>query len=61
MKLANVGGRASDGPLGPRPADVLAEWEEFPARVDLLPGDLIFTGTPSGVGMGRTPPVYLSR
>jgi 2,4-diketo-3-deoxy-L-fuconate hydrolase len=27
--------------------------------VRLLPGDLIFTGTPSGVGMSRTPPVYL--
>jgi 2,4-didehydro-3-deoxy-L-rhamnonate hydrolase len=25
----------------------------------LLPGDLIFTGTPPGVGMGRTPPVFL--
>ena len=25
----------------------------------LLPGDLIFTGTPEGVGSGRTPPVYL--
>ncbi len=25
----------------------------------LLPGDLIFTGTPSGVGMGRQPPVFL--
>ena len=25
----------------------------------LLPGDLIFTGTPPGVGDGRTPPVYL--
>ena len=25
----------------------------------LLPGDLIFTGTPSGVGMARTPPRYL--
>jgi 2,4-diketo-3-deoxy-L-fuconate hydrolase len=25
----------------------------------LFPGDIIFTGTPSGVGMGRTPPVYL--
>jgi 2,4-diketo-3-deoxy-L-fuconate hydrolase len=21
-----------------------------------MPGDLVFTGTPSGVGMGRTPP-----
>lgn len=26
----------------------------------LLPGDVISTGTPSGVGLGRTPPVYLS-
>lgn len=25
----------------------------------LLPGDIIFTGTPAGVGMGRTPKVYL--
>jgi 2-keto-4-pentenoate hydratase/2-oxohepta-3-ene-1,7-dioic acid hydratase in catechol pathway len=25
----------------------------------LLPGDLIYTGTPPGVGMARTPPVYL--
>ena len=25
----------------------------------LLPGDLIFTGTPDGVGMSRTPPRYL--
>jgi 2-keto-4-pentenoate hydratase/2-oxohepta-3-ene-1,7-dioic acid hydratase in catechol pathway len=26
----------------------------------LLPGDLIFTGTPSGVGSLRTPPRFLS-
>lgn len=25
----------------------------------LLPGDIIFTGTPQGVGMGRKPPVWL--
>jgi 2-keto-4-pentenoate hydratase/2-oxohepta-3-ene-1,7-dioic acid hydratase in catechol pathway len=25
----------------------------------LLPGDLIFTGTPQGVGMGRKPQVWL--
>ncbi|KAI9755132.1 MAG: hypothetical protein M4579_004398 [Chaenotheca gracillima] len=25
----------------------------------LLPGDLIFTGTPQGVGTGRTPPLWL--
>jgi 2-keto-4-pentenoate hydratase/2-oxohepta-3-ene-1,7-dioic acid hydratase in catechol pathway len=29
------------------------------ALVTLLPGDLIFTGTPSGVGFARTPPVFL--
>jgi 2,4-didehydro-3-deoxy-L-rhamnonate hydrolase len=27
---------------------------------ELLPGDLIFTGTPSGVGMARTPPRFLA-
>lgn len=27
--------------------------------VTLQPGDLIFTGTPAGVGAGRTPPVFL--
>lgn len=29
------------------------------AIVELRPGDLIFTGTPSGVGMGRDPQVFL--
>lgn len=29
-------------------------------RIPLLPGDVLFTGTPSGVGMGRTPPVWLA-
>ena len=27
--------------------------------VTLQPGDLIFTGTPAGVGAGRTPPIFL--
>lgn len=26
----------------------------------LLPGDVLFTGTPAGVGMGRTPPHFLA-
>ncbi|GAA3207603.1 fumarylacetoacetate hydrolase family protein [Dactylosporangium siamense] len=30
------------------------------AKVPLLPGDLLFTGTPAGVGMGRTPPRFLA-
>ncbi|MDH6523152.1 2-keto-4-pentenoate hydratase/2-oxohepta-3-ene-1,7-dioic acid hydratase in catechol pathway [Streptomyces sp. SAI-135] len=29
------------------------------AVTPLLPGDVIFTGTPSGVGLGRTPPRWL--
>lgn len=29
-------------------------------RLPLLPGDVIFTGTPAGVGLGRTPPVWLA-
>jgi 2,4-diketo-3-deoxy-L-fuconate hydrolase len=28
--------------------------------IALLPGDVIFTGTPPGVGLGRTPPVWLA-
>jgi 2-keto-4-pentenoate hydratase/2-oxohepta-3-ene-1,7-dioic acid hydratase in catechol pathway len=37
-------------------AQVLAE---LSAGLTLEPGDIIATGTPSGVGMGRTPPVWL--
>ncbi|MEA3077916.1 MAG: 2,4-didehydro-3-deoxy-L-rhamnonate hydrolase [Actinomycetota bacterium] len=32
---------------------------ELSAVVPLLPGDIIFTGTPSGVGAGRQPPRFL--
>jgi 2-keto-4-pentenoate hydratase/2-oxohepta-3-ene-1,7-dioic acid hydratase in catechol pathway len=32
---------------------------ELSAVLSLLPGDVIFTGTPAGVGMGRRPPRYL--
>jgi len=27
--------------------------------VEVYPGDIIFTGSPDGVGQGRTPPVFL--
>jgi 2-keto-4-pentenoate hydratase/2-oxohepta-3-ene-1,7-dioic acid hydratase in catechol pathway len=30
------------------------------AITPLLPGDVVFTGTPAGVGMGRTPQRYLA-
>jgi 2-keto-4-pentenoate hydratase/2-oxohepta-3-ene-1,7-dioic acid hydratase in catechol pathway len=36
---------------------VAEQIEELSARVTLHPGDLILTGTPAGVGMGRN--VYL--
>jgi 2-keto-4-pentenoate hydratase/2-oxohepta-3-ene-1,7-dioic acid hydratase in catechol pathway len=38
------------------PADVLAYVSQV---VTLLPGDLVFTGTPPGVGFVRKPPVFL--
>jgi 2-keto-4-pentenoate hydratase/2-oxohepta-3-ene-1,7-dioic acid hydratase in catechol pathway len=33
--------------------------EKLSAVTPLLPGDVIFTGTPSGVGMSRTPQRFL--
>lgn len=33
--------------------------ERLSAVTPLLPGDVVFTGTPAGVGMGRTPPRWL--
>ena len=33
--------------------------EGLSAVTPLLPGDLVFTGTPPGVGAGRTPPRFL--
>ena len=37
-------------------ARLIAEWS---AGMTLLPGDILLTGTPSGVGIGRTPPEFL--
>jgi 2-keto-4-pentenoate hydratase/2-oxohepta-3-ene-1,7-dioic acid hydratase in catechol pathway len=48
-------GRTADMVLG-----VPALVARLSAITPLLPGDVIFTGTPSGVGMARTPPRYLS-
>ena len=36
--------------------ELIAELSRF---VTLLPGDIVLTGTPAGVGDARTPPVYL--
>jgi 2,4-diketo-3-deoxy-L-fuconate hydrolase len=47
-----------------RTRDMLFPVPELIARlsavVTMLPGDLIFTGTPAGVGLGRTPPRFLA-
>jgi 2-keto-4-pentenoate hydratase/2-oxohepta-3-ene-1,7-dioic acid hydratase in catechol pathway len=40
------------------PVDTTIEW--LSRGMTLEPGDLIATGTPDGVGMGRTPPEYLA-
>jgi 2-keto-4-pentenoate hydratase/2-oxohepta-3-ene-1,7-dioic acid hydratase in catechol pathway len=46
-----------------RTRDMIVPVPELIARlsaiVTLLPGDIIFTGTPAGVGMGRSPQVWL--
>lgn len=34
---------------------------ELSAVVPLLPGDVIFTGTPAGIGMVRQPPTFLAK
>jgi 2-keto-4-pentenoate hydratase/2-oxohepta-3-ene-1,7-dioic acid hydratase in catechol pathway len=39
--------------------DCEAQIEHLSQAMTLEPGDLILTGTPSGVGMGRNPPLYL--
>lgn len=39
------------------PVDVIIEW--LSKGLTLEPGDIIATGTPEGVGMGRVPPEYL--
>jgi 2-keto-4-pentenoate hydratase/2-oxohepta-3-ene-1,7-dioic acid hydratase in catechol pathway len=39
--------------------DCEAQIEHLTKAMTLEPGDLIYTGTPAGVGMARTPPLYL--
>jgi len=35
--------------------------ETMSATMTLMPGDIIATGTPAGVGIGYTPPKYLAK
>lgn len=39
--------------------DIAAQIEHLTAAFTLEPGDVIFTGTPAGVGAGHTPPKWL--
>ena len=39
--------------------DVPSAVEFFSSFTRLVPGDVIATGTPGGVGFARTPPVWL--
>jgi 2-keto-4-pentenoate hydratase/2-oxohepta-3-ene-1,7-dioic acid hydratase in catechol pathway len=39
--------------------DIAAQIEHLTAAFTLEPGDVIFTGTPAGVGNARTPPIRL--
>jgi 2,4-diketo-3-deoxy-L-fuconate hydrolase len=39
--------------------DVPTLIEYLSARIELMPGDIIFTGTPDGVGVGRRPRVFI--
>lgn len=39
------------------PVDVILEWLSLGLTIE--PGDIIATGTPEGVGLGYTPPLYL--
>ena len=47
---------ASTSELVFKPDDIIAYVTRF---VTIKPGDLIFTGTPSGVGCFRKPPLWL--
>jgi len=40
------------------PVDTIIEW--LSKGMTIEPGDIIATGTPEGVGLGKTPPVYLN-
>ncbi|MGD9794013.1 MAG: fumarylacetoacetate hydrolase family protein [Acidimicrobiia bacterium] len=53
------GTRMQDGNTSDMVFDVPTLIAYISTCVQLQPGDLIATGTPSGVGAGRTPPVFL--
>jgi 2-keto-4-pentenoate hydratase/2-oxohepta-3-ene-1,7-dioic acid hydratase in catechol pathway len=53
------GEKRQDGVAGDMVFDVPAQIEHLTKAFTLEPGDLIFTGTPAGVGVAHTPPNFL--
>ncbi|CCQ74289.1 fumarylacetoacetate hydrolase family protein [Magnetospira sp. QH-2] len=53
------GGRMQTGNTGTMIFSVAEIIADLSRHMTLLPGDVIYTGTPPGVGMGRTPRVFL--
>jgi 2-keto-4-pentenoate hydratase/2-oxohepta-3-ene-1,7-dioic acid hydratase in catechol pathway len=50
-----------DAPVSNLIFDIPGLIETLSRTLTLEPGDIISTGTPAGVGMGRNPPVYLKK
>ncbi|HKU79868.1 MAG TPA: fumarylacetoacetate hydrolase family protein [Rhodanobacteraceae bacterium] len=59
MWLSVNGHRYQDGNTRTMIFDVAALVSHISRYMTLLPGDVISTGTPPGVGLGQKPPVYL--
>jgi 2-keto-4-pentenoate hydratase/2-oxohepta-3-ene-1,7-dioic acid hydratase in catechol pathway len=53
------GETVQDGRTSDMIFDVATLIEKLSLVTPLLPGDVIFTGTPSGVGLGRTPQRFM--
>ncbi|MDZ4761381.1 MAG: fumarylacetoacetate hydrolase family protein [Alphaproteobacteria bacterium] len=54
------GEKRQDGLAGDMIFDIAAQIEHLTKAFTLEPGDLIFTGTPAGVGAAYTPPKFLA-
>jgi 2,4-diketo-3-deoxy-L-fuconate hydrolase len=59
MHLSVNGHRYQDGDTRTMIFDVATLVSHVSRYMTLLPGDVISTGTPPGVGLGQKPPVYL--
>lgn len=59
MHLDVSGARRQHGNTADMVFDVRRIVSHVSQATTLLPGDVILTGTPAGVGGGMTPPVYL--